>query len=1324
MCADQAAIRREIYQLERELKTKAAHSKIKNKLQKVEHRIRASMQRKMARQRHRPPLNFDPGLPITVYQEDIIRAISAHQVLVIAGETGSGKSTQLPKLCLAAGRGMSGLIGCTQPRRIAATSIARRISDELGENLGKSIGFKIRFNDRTSPSAYIKLMTDGILLAEAQSDRYLNAYDTIIVDEAHERSLNIDFILGILKNLLPKRPDLKLIITSATIDTEKFSQFFSHAPVIEVSGRMYPVETRYLDPDSQEIQAEDVSHIDLAVKAVNQICQTSTWGDILLFMPTEQDIRETCELLKAADMAHSRILPLFARLSAPQQAQVFSQSQRRKIIVATNVAETSLTIPGIKYVVDSGLARISQYLPRTRTTALPVRPISRSSADQRQGRCGRVADGHCIRLFSEDDYHQRPLFTPPEILRANLADVILRMIALNLGDVKTFPFIDTPDPKSIKDGFDLLIELNAIRDPSERTRRYRPAKNRFVLTRKGRLMAKMPIDPRLSRMLIEAREQGCIDEMLVIASALSIQDPRERPSEQQSLADQMHARFDNPTSDFVTLINVWNAYHRYRSGAEGPPRSGNQMKKYCRPHFLSYRRMREWCDIHSQLRTMLEKEMEISDRPKASAGKRQAQVSDASLILPPSRLYSAIHKSILSGFISNIAQKKEGNLFTATKGRHVMIFPGSGLFKRAGQWIVAAEMIQTSRLFARTVANIDPEWIEPIARSQCKYSYAEPHWERKRAEVVAHEQVSLYGLIIIAQRKVSYGKIAPDEASELFIRQALVEGDLKHPFSFMQHNKQIVEDITQMEDKIRRRNLLVSEDDLAQFYKNKLSQVYDIRTLKRQIKRAGDDHFLRMQPDDVLQVLPDNEELAQFPDQIRIGQHQFKSTYRFNPKKKDDGITIEIPSAVATDVSPESIDWLVPGLLKEKIEYLIKGLPKKFRKQLVPVSETVAVIVDEMPKIPEQNLYTSLSHFIYKRFGVDIPAAKWPAQDLPDHLKMRLSITASNGREIRSGRNLSILQNAAADTVQTTKLNRLRQRWERSNITSWDFGALPERLVFKTKGGRQWAVFPGLEKNQVGIHLKLFLSQTKALAAHLEGVAQLVRLSLAKDLKFLKKHLTLPANWESGCSYFGGRLHFSGLMVKSIEKNLFSQNIRDAEAFKRHLDHLRRNLIKEADQLKAAVLPLLDAYQLTRSHLYELEKINHHQKRATDLLSALRKDLAQLVPDNFLDLYDHQRLKHLVRYIQALSIRAKRAMVNLEKDQMKAHTLSPYTACMQELIESLDKGSSQIKRQTIEELFWMIEEYKVSLFAQEIKTAMPVSPKRLEQQIQKIKRMI
>jgi len=1328
LIADRYKIGREIARIKRSKARTTPNEKITKRIFLLEKKLQKSIEKRAWRKINRPEPIYNDALPILSKKDDIIDSISNNPVVIISGETGSGKTTQIPKFCLAAGCGIDGKIGCTQPRRIAAMTVSKRIAEEFGETLGKSVGYKIRFQDKTSPNAFIKIMTDGILLAETQNDPYLNEYDTIIVDEAHERSLNIDFILGILKTLLKKRKDLKVVITSATIDTEKFSKAFDHAPVIEVSGRMYPVDVRYLPMDSKFGNDEEQTHVDMAVHAVDRLFKETHSGDMLVFMPTEQDIRETCDLIREKNNKNATILPLFARLSASEQSRVFSRELSRKIIVATNIAETSITIPGIKYVIDTGLARISRYTPRSRTTSLPVTAISKSSADQRKGRCGRVENGVCIRLYSEEDFENRPLFTSPEILRANLAEVILRMISLKLGDISNFPFIDKPALKSIQDGFDLLYELGAIVLESKQKKK---EKQHFSLTEKGRLMAKMPVDPRLSRMLIEARTEGCLESLIVIASALSIQDPRERPAEKAQEADQAQKMFCDPSSDFITLLNIWNKYHEVLT----KEKTTGRIKKFCKTHYLSFMRMREWRDIHAQISDVLKEhgpddkdktavESRITKRAFPGKQKRKNTIPDTEF----SDLYTAIHKSLLSGLLSNIAMKKEKNIFQATKGKEVMIFPGSSLFNTAKEWIVAAELVETSRLFARTCGNIDNTWLEKLGGNLCKYTYLDPHWERKRGEVVAYEQVTLFGLIIIPKRQVSYGRINPDQATEIFIQSALVERDVRDKFAFMIHNQNLIDNVKNMEDRIRRKDILVGEADLFDFYMKRLKGCYDIRTLRKYLKQRKNDHFLRMKPEDITRYALDEKELSLFPDRIDLGGLSLDCTYRFEPGSSDDGVTVNIPAPMTAVVPSESLEWLVPGLYREKITTLIKGLPKTFRKKLVPVTNTVNIIINEMPKT-KTSLITALGNFIYTRFGVDIPSSAWPDDLLPDHLKMRISVTDAKGKELFSCRDPNTLNHHVskkAAPAESAEMGAAKKNWERTHITRWDFPDLPEYIDLKDKNITQWLVYPGLQKvdpKEKSVNLRLFQSSEEAMESHKEGVALLFILHFSKDLKFLKKILTLPKDMEKKSNYFGGPAHFEKRLYERIINKLFFKNIRSKDAFLAYAESIAQSILSEGRELLNQSLLVLEAYHETRTTIYILETAHNTNRAVLEFLKGLRTELSNLVPETFIDLYNAGRMIHLVRYMKALEIRAQRAVVDFEKDRAKSHDIQIFTQSLNRLLKELSPTTSKEKRDAIEAYFWLIEEYKVSIFAQELKTSVPVSKKRLKEKLKEIERM-
>jgi len=1312
MVPDRYHVGREIGHIRYQIRKRRKVKRLENRLSEMEQRLTRSAATRQRRRTRLPQWEPLDALPITAWQADIVAAIRKHPVVIVAGETGSGKTTQLPKFCLAAGRGLDGLIGCTQPRRIAATTVAQRIADELGEPLGHAVGYKIRFQDRTHRDSFIKVMTDGILLAETQGDPALTAYDTLIVDEAHERSLNIDFALGILKKLVQRRKDLKLIITSATIDTEKFAQAFDNAPIIEVSGRMYPVDVRYR-PIEEEAEDEDETYVEAAVSAVDEIVRESVRGDVLVFMPTEQDIRETCELLTGRGYAKTEVMPLYARLSAADQRRVFVGRGARKIIVATNVAETSITIPGIRYVVDTGLARIPRYSPRARTTALPVSPIARSSADQRMGRCGRVEHGICIRLYGEENYQGRPRFTPPEILRANLAEVILRMISLKLGDISTFPFIDRPDPRSIRDGLNLLVELDAIAKDDAHS--HRKGLERYGLTERGRIMARMPIDPRLSRMLIEAEGQGCSPQMLVIAAALSIQDPRERPVEKEQAADQAHRVFKDPASDFVTRLNIWD---RTREIVRAGP-----LKRFCRAHFLSFRRMREWRDIHRQLAAIAKDAgldsiaNDKQNAPPVAAAESRTDTFGA--------LYTAIHMTILSGFLSNIAHKKEKNIYRAARGRECMLFPGSGLFNRAGDWIVAAEMVHTSRLFARMAANIDSAWLESLAGAQCHYTYLEPHWSRKRGEVVADEQVSLYGLTIVDRRPVSYGKIDPEAAAEIFVRSALIGGDVRKPLAFMEHNRTLIEDVAGMEDRLRRRDLLVDEEVLYQFYRDRLGEIADIRSLAHLLKKKGDDAFLRLTPEDLLQAEPDVDELALYPEEIDLGSARLKADYRFNPGAEDDGITVAVPAASAHRVDPADADWLVPGLLREKIAAMLKALPKTYRRQLVPVSDTADTIAREMPRTKE-DLATALGNFIHHRFKVDIPASAWQETALPGHLKMRFAVAGPDGKTVAVGRDAAVLRKVAPALPRATAPDEVRRRWERESITAWDFGDLPESIVDGDGHIDGNAFFPALvrrEAGQTGVGLKLFNTHEEAHQRHGDGVAALLEIALAADLRYLKRQLRLPVELARRVRFPGGAQVLEQQLYDRVLCDRLRCHLRTADAFDNHARSVRAELIRDGQQLLALISPVLTTLDDVRETLFGLERPLGGRGPVSAFLQARREELGKLVPENFIVIYDRERLPHLTRYLRAVVLRSQRAVQQLDRDRPKAEEVTRFTKTLQQFLQELTPRTSDRKRAALEALFWLIEEYKVSLFAQELKTAVPVSAKRLEKMVAEIRRM-
>lgn len=1281
-----------------------------------------------------PPLCYPPNLPISAKKQEIIAGIKNNQVVIITGETGSGKTTQIPKMCLAAGCGQQGMIGLTQPRRIAAVSIAHRIASELGEECGRSIAYKIRFEEKSSSQALIKVMTDGILLAETVNDRNLLAYDTVIVDEAHERSLNIDFILGYMRTLLSRRKDLKLVITSATIDTAKFSAAFNQAPVIKVSGRMYPVEVRYLPVDPVKEEKGETTYVDEAVSCVEKLQQERRFEDVLIFMPTEQDIRETCELLSGK--CSGLILPLYARLSGSQQKMIFAGARQQKIIVATNIAETSLTIPGIKYVIDAGLSRIMEYNARSQTTGLPVKPISRSSAEQRKGRCGRMQNGICIRLYSQEEFSQKALYTPPEIMRANLAGVILRMLSLNLGAVASFPFVDKPQPKNIRDGIEILRDLGALAkdDGAQKADHYR-------LTEIGRTMAQLPLDPRVSRMLIEAQKEMCVFEIAVIAAALSIQDPRERPYDKSDQASIAHAGFAHPESDFLTYLNIWNRYH----GSMESLSSQSQLRKFCRAHFLSYRRMIEWRDICNQILDILE------GKSKRAKSQRHAGIKIDQVIA------DKIHRCILSGYLSNIARKKEKNFFNAAKNREVMIFPGSALFNRAGSWIVAAEISMTSRVFARNAANIKSEWLESLGGDSCRYTYAAAHWEKKRGQVVAMEKVTLFGLTIIEQRTVAYQRINPEEARSIFIREALITGEVPRRINFLEHNLSLWNQVQALEEKLRKRGLAVNEDSIARLYEQRLPAISDIRSLLSLIKEKGGDDFLRFREEDLMESDPDPEEVAQYPDQIKIGAAALACRYRFEPGKSDDGVTVSVPLGLVSRTAEENIESHLPSLLQEKAVCLLKSLPKSVRLKLPPPACTARLLLEQKSYL-NKSLPQALSQMLQDKFKVTVLRDAWALEKVPTHLNVLYSVIDEKGEEIKNGRDIHLLQKELAGTIDTSAMELIRRHWEKDGITRWDFGELPEQVPLTGRHGLIGYAYPALHACDGTVNLRLFSDQKESAVNHLSGVASLYAIHFADKLKQLKNNIMLNAAMKAMSAKIGHPKQLEQAIGNRIKRDLFFKPWRRQEDFTSHANAVSSIILQYGRQVLDSIEPVLKTFADAYDFLSKLKAKNTGNSTVLKFIKEVQAELHGLVPVDFPELYSFDRMKELPRYCKALALRAQRGSLNPAAAEKKMLEVMFYYSRLRKITSKENTGSIpgqklpcgppvpmrggegrrdnivffsalrdclahgiQPERQAkIEELFWMIEEYKVSLFAQELKTPYPVSPKKLAQLIKGI----
>jgi ATP-dependent helicase HrpA len=1317
MIADYYSIVRELKYIEQnKFKDETAFFKKINRLKRI---VFLSNKRYLARAQNIPSLQYPPQLPISSKRHDIIDSIKKHQVTIITGETGSGKTTQIPKMCLAAGCGLRGIIGLTQPRRIAAVSIAQRIAAECGEECGKSIAYKIRFEEKSSTEPLIKVMTDGILLAETVKDRNLLAYDTIIVDEAHERSLNIDFILGYLRTLLTKRKDLKVIITSATIDTAKFSEAFNNAPVIKVSGRMYPVEVRYRPVDPVKEEKGETTYIDEALACVESLQRERRYEDILIFMPTEQDIRETCGLL--GKKCTGLVLPLYARLSGSQQRLIFNAAAEQKIIVATNIAETSLTIPGIKYVIDAGLARILEYNPRSQTTGLPIKPISLSSAEQRKGRCGRVQNGICIRLYSQEEVSQKPLYTPPEIMRSNLAGVILRMLSLNLGSVNSFPFVDRPQPKSIRDGIDILDDLGALTrdDRSEET-------NLYKLTEVGRTMAEFPLDPRVSRMLIEAQKEKCVNEIAVIAAALSIQDPRERPYDQADQASKAHALFAHPESDFLTYLNIWNRYH---GSLESLP-SQSKLRKFCHDHFLSYKRMIEWRDIYHQILDIIE------GTNKTAKGKKHVKIEINQ------EISDKIHRCILSGYLSNIVQKKEKNFYNAAKSRAVMIFPGSGLFNRAGSWIVAAEISLTSRVFARNVANIKSEWLEELGGDNCRRTYAVAHWEKNRGQVVALEKVTLFGLTIVESRPVAYERINPEEARSIFIREALVTGEVPRRIPFLEHNLSLLDHVKTMEEKLRKRGLVVDEETIARLYEQRLPVISDIRSLLTLIREKGSDEFLRFREEDLIAHEPDPEEISQYPDQIKIGDAALACRYNFEPGHSDDGVTVNVPLGLVSRTAEENIDRYLPSLLQEKAVCLLKSLPKSLRQKL-PSPVHIAQSLLEQKSYLNKSLPQALSLLLQDKYKVTVPREAWALEKLPAHLNVRYSVIDEKGNEIKNSRDINMLQKELAETMNTSALDKIRGDWEKEGITRWNFGELPEQIPLTGIQGLIGYAYPALHVIDDSINLRLYSDRKEGVASHIQGVAALYEIHFTDKLKQLKKNIALNAGMKTIAANIGNPKQLEQSIINRVKKDLFFKPWRRQEDYVRHADALDSKFLQYGQQVLVSIEPVLKAFDEIHACVQKLMKKNTSNQPVLKFLKEIQTELQSFVPIDFPEFYIFERMKDLPRYFRALALRAERGSLNLAAAQKKMQQVLIYSRQLQQMItadkESIPQhiGIKEIsrlkddisvdypdeKKTLIEELFWMIEEYKVSLFAQELKTPYPVSPKKLNQLIEEIEKL-
>ncbi|MEV5915496.1 ATP-dependent RNA helicase HrpA [Streptomyces chartreusis] len=1270
-------------------------------LAEIEAEVAKGEERIATRRTRLPAVTYPEQLPVSQKKDEIAAAIRDHQVVIVAGETGSGKTTQIPKICLELGRGVRGMIGHTQPRRIAARTVAERVAEELDTPLGESVGWKVRFTDQVNPDGtFIKLMTDGILLAEIQTDRELRAYDTIIIDEAHERSLNIDFLLGYLAQLLPKRPDLKVVITSATIDPERFARHFGDAPIVEVSGRTYPVEVRYrplLEEDSEDADRDQITAICDAVEEL----QGEGKGDILVFLSGEREIRDTADALTRKQYRFTEILPLYARLSHAEQHRVFQQHTGRRIVLATNVAETSLTVPGIKYVIDPGFARISRYSHRTKVQRLPIEPISQASANQRKGRCGRTSDGICIRLYSEDDFVARPEFTDAEILRTNLASVILQMTAAGLGDIEKFPFIDPPDHRNIRDGVQLLQELGAI-DPAEKDVRKR-------LTQTGRKLAQLPVDPRLARMVLEADRNGCVREVMVIAAALSIQDPRERPADKQAQADQQHARFKDETSDFLAFLNLWR-YVREQQKERG----SSSFRRMCKQEYLNFLRIREWQDIYTQLRTVA-KQMGI-----------HLNEEDA----PDDR----VHVSLLAGLLSHIGMKdvkeskdsgpgarKDGgrNEYVGARNAKFAIFPGSALFKKPPRFVMSAELVETSRLWARVNAKIEPEWVEPLAEHLLKRTYSEPHWEKDQAAVMAYEKVTLYGVPIVAQRKVNYGRIDPEASRELFIRNALVEGDWRTHHKFFADNRKLLSEVEELEHRARRRDIVVDDETLFDFYdarvpEHVVSGAHFDSWWKR--KRHEEPEFLDFEREMLIRESAEAVTKADYPDSWRQGQLKFRVTYQFEPGADADGVTVHLPLQVLNQVTDEGFDWQIPGLREELVTELIRSLPKPIRRNYVPAPNFARRFLDTSVPLQEP-LTVTMARELKRMVGVPFEADDFDWAKVPDHLRITFRIVDERRRKLAEDKDLETLKlrmkpkarQALSQAAAATASREGGESLERKGLTDWSIGTLTR--VFETRrAGQPVKAYPALVDDGDTVSVRLFDTEAEQQQAMWKGTRRLILRNIpVNPAKFASEKLTNAQKLALSANPHGSiQGLFDDCAMAAADKLIgdFGGPAWDEESYRKLYDKVRAEIVDTTVRAVGQVQQVLAAWQAAERRL--------KATRSPALLANLtdvRGQLDGLVKPGFVTEAGLRRLPDLMRYLIAVDRRLQQMPTNVQRDTTRMEKVHEMRDEYAWLLEQMPQGRP-VPQQVLD-VRWMLEELRVSYFAHALGTAYPVSDKRI-----------
>lgn len=1313
MLADRPALRRRLQQAKGLLEQgKPNDSDSAGKpLSEIAAQIQASIARLQDRMANLPQPEFADNLPVNQKKEEIAVAIAKHQVVIVCGETGSGKTTQLPKICLELKRGIAGLIGHTQPRRIAARSVAARIATELKSPIGHAVGYKVRFTDKLSTNSYIKLMTDGILLAETQGDRFLDAYDTLIVDEAHERSLNIDFLLGYIKQLLPKRPDLKVIITSATIDADRFSRHFDGAPVIEVSGRTYPVEIRYrplgrkgaaakssanagrqgeetlygirrgegadasdgrwLEEDEREEEMEEA-----ILDAVDDLSRLGG-GDILVFLPGEREIRDTAEHLRKHHPPGAEILPLFARLSLEDQQKVFRPSGGRRIVLATNVAETSLTVPGIKYVIDTGLARVNRYSTRAKVEQLQIEKISQAAARQRAGRCGRVSNGICVRLYSEEDFNERPEFTEPEILRSSLASVILRMAALRLGAVDDFPFIEAPSSRLISDGYQLLQELGAV-DAERR------------LTNVGSQLAKLPLDPKVGRMILAAKAENCLTEILIIGAALAIQDPRERPMDKREAADRAHARFADERSDFMGFLKLWDFFDE----ALKHKKSNRLLVKECHDYFLSFLRLKEWRELHGQLAGIVaDMELRCNETPAS---------------------YDQIHRALLAGLLGNIGFKDgENENYLGARGIRFAIAPGSGLKKARPKWIVAAELMETTKLYARCAAKIEPDWIEPLAKGLTQSHYSDPRWDRKLAQVSAWERVSLYGLTIVPKRRVHYGPIDPQEAREIFIREALAAMEFDTRAPFFEHNRKLIADVEELEHKARRQDVLVDEHQLFAFYDAIIPQgiVNGAGFEKwRADAEKQNPKLLYLTREALMRHGAAGVTEEQFPQQLELGGATLPLKYRFEPGHALDGVTATVPLHLLNQLDPTPTDWLVPGMIREKVTDLVKALPKTFRRVCVPVPEFVTNFLSDAAfasSAKKEGVKEVLARFIKARTGLNIAPSDWDGDKMPEHHLMNFRVVDDAGRELAMGRDWQALKTQLGQAAQLT-FRDASPGIEREGIKQWDFGDLPRKLDF-TRAGQRLTGYPALEDNIDSVAVRLFDMEGAANEAHRAGVRRLMRFELKEQMKQLGKGLPGFMQYALQLRAIMSPDDLQEDMLTAIADRAFigeDELPRTNAEFMTLKQRARTRLPAVTEGATRLVQVIAAEYQPLTAKLNSLPPPMSRLKRE------IEEQLGRLLYKQFLSRTPWERLQHLPRYLKAMRLRLEKYPAAPDRDARHAQAIAQLWTRYEQRVEAQKKSGKIVP--ALAELRWLIEELRVSLFAQELKTPFPVSVKRLE----------